>query len=63
MRRAGKDVVLLQYQDEPHHLKKYPNKLDYSVRMKDWFDHYLKGAKAPEWLEKGEAYREPKAED
>ncbi|MBV7315353.1 prolyl oligopeptidase family serine peptidase [Shewanella sp. NIFS-20-20] len=58
MRRAGKDVVLLQYEDEPHHLKKYPNKLDYSVRMMQYFDHYLKGAKAPMWLEQGEAYLE-----
>ncbi|WP_443018784.1 prolyl oligopeptidase family serine peptidase [Shewanella sp. UCD-FRSSP16_17] len=58
MRRTGKDVVFLQYEDEPHHLKKYPNKLDYTIRMKQYFDHYLKGAKAPEWLEKGEAYKE-----
>ncbi|NMH64642.1 prolyl oligopeptidase family serine peptidase [Shewanella salipaludis] len=63
MRRAGKEVVLLQYEDEPHHLKKYPNKLDYSIRMKQYFDHYLKGAKAPEWLTQGEAYREYKQED
>ncbi|WP_259651364.1 prolyl oligopeptidase family serine peptidase [Shewanella sp. KT0246] len=60
MRRTGKDVVFLQYEDEPHHLKKYPNKLDYTIRMKQYFDHYLKGAKAPEWLEKGEAYKEYK---
>ncbi|MBE8167713.1 MAG: prolyl oligopeptidase family serine peptidase [Shewanella sp.] len=58
MRRAGKDVVFLQYQDEPHHLKKYPNKLDYTIKMKQYFDHYLKGAPAPEWLTKGEAYYE-----
>ncbi|QYJ77866.1 prolyl oligopeptidase family serine peptidase [Shewanella acanthi] len=58
MRRAGKDVVFLQYEDEPHHLKKYPNKLDYTIRMMDYFDHYLKGKPAPEWLSKGEAYVE-----
>ena len=60
MRRAGKDVVFLQYQDEPHHLKKYPNKLDYTIKMKQYFDHYLKGAPAPKWLIKGEAYYEYK---
>ena len=60
MRRAGKDVVFLQYQDEPHHLKKYPNKLDYTIKMKQYFDHYLKGAPAPKWLTKGEAYYEYK---
>ncbi|MCH1928811.1 prolyl oligopeptidase family serine peptidase [Shewanella sp. A25] len=58
MRRAGKDVVFLQYEDEPHHLKKYPNKLDYTIRMMEYFDHYLKGKPAPEWLSKGEAYVE-----
>ncbi|GIU09730.1 S9 family peptidase [Shewanella morhuae] len=63
MRRAGKDVVFLQYEDEPHHLKKYPNKLDYSMRMMQYFDHYLKGTPAPAWLSKGEAYVEYKADD
>ncbi|PMG49860.1 prolyl oligopeptidase family serine peptidase [Shewanella sp. 10N.286.52.B9] len=58
MRRTGKDVVFLQYEDEPHHLKKYPNKLDYTIRMKQYFDHYLKGVAAPKWLKEGEAYRE-----
>ncbi|CAM3319074.1 alpha/beta hydrolase family protein [Shewanella pealeana] len=63
MRRAGKDVVFLQYQDEPHHLKKYPNKLDYSIRMMEYFDHYLKGKPAPKWLSEGEAYTEYKKAD
>ncbi|MGI2066651.1 prolyl oligopeptidase family serine peptidase [Shewanella sp. MF08487] len=63
MRRAGKDVVFLQYEDEPHHLKKYPNKLDYSIRMMQYFDHYLKGTPAPAWLSKGEAYVEYKPDD
>ncbi|QBF84778.1 S9 family peptidase [Shewanella maritima] len=63
MRRAGKDVVFLQYQDEPHHLKKYPNKLDYSIRMMEYFDHYLKGKDAPTWLTQGEAYQEYRAND
>ncbi|EGM70779.1 prolyl oligopeptidase family serine peptidase [Shewanella sp. HN-41] len=63
MRRAGKEVVFLQYEDEPHHLKKYPNKLDYSIRMMQYFDHYLKGKPAPAWLSQGEAYVEYKADD
>lgn len=63
MRRAGKEVVFLQYEDEPHHLKKYPNKLDYSIRMMEYFDHYLKGKPAPAWLSQGEAYVEYKADD
>lgn len=63
MRRAGKNVIMLQYEDEPHHLKKYPNKLDYTIRMKQYFDHYLKGTPAPTWISQGEAYHEAKAAD
>jgi dipeptidyl aminopeptidase/acylaminoacyl peptidase len=58
MRRLGKPCVLLQYRGEPHHLKKYPNKLDYSIKMKEYLDHYLKGMPAPEWISKGVPYRE-----
>jgi hypothetical protein len=41
-------------------LKKYPNKLDYTIKMKQYFDHYLKGEQAPDWLRQGEAYQEYK---
>lgn len=57
MRRLDKDVVFLQYRDEPHHLKKYPNKLDYTLKMKEYFDHYLKGEPAKEWITKGVPYK------
>ena len=56
LRRLGKDAVFLQYRGEPHHPQKYGNKLDYSIRMKEFFDHFLKGAPAPEWWAKGELY-------
>ena len=52
-RRMGKEVVFLSYPDEPHHLGKEPNQKDFQIRMKQWFDHYLKGDPAPEWMEKG----------
>lgn len=57
MRRYDKDVVFLQYHDEPHHLQKYSNKLDYAIRMKEYFDYYLKGEGDPEWIKAGESYR------
>ena len=60
MRRLDKNVILLQYEGEPHHLKKYPNKVDYTIKMKQYFDHYLKGAPAAKWMLEGEAYREKK---
>ena len=58
MRRLEKNVILLQYEGEPHHLKKYPNKVDYTIKMKQYFDHYLKGKPAPSWMVDGEAYQQ-----
>lgn len=57
MRRLQKDCVFLQYRGEPHHLGKYANKLDYSIKMKEYFDFYLKGKSAPDWIIKGVPYR------
>ncbi|MCP4902725.1 MAG: S9 family peptidase [bacterium] len=56
-RRLGKDCIFLQYRGEPHHLKKYPNKVDYSIKMKQFFDHHLKGEPAPEWMTEGVPYQ------
>ena len=56
-RRLGKNCIMLQYRGEPHHLKKYPNKLDYSIKMKEFFDHWLKGEPAPAWMTEGVSYR------
>jgi dipeptidyl aminopeptidase/acylaminoacyl peptidase len=57
MRRYNKDVISLQYHDEPHHLQKFPNKLDYAIRMKEYFDYYLKGVGEPEWIINGETFQ------
>jgi len=57
MRRLGKEAIFLEYRGEPHHLKQYPNKLDYSIKMREFFDHYLKGAPAPKWITEGVPYR------
>lgn len=58
LRRAGKDAIFLQYEGEPHHLKKFPNQVDFSIRMMEYFDHHLKGKPAPVWMQKGEAFIE-----
>jgi dipeptidyl aminopeptidase/acylaminoacyl peptidase len=52
-RRTGKQVILLSYPDEPHHLAKKENQKDFQVRMKQFFDHYLMGKPAPKWLTDG----------
>jgi len=56
-RRLDKDCIMLQYRGEPHHLKKTANKLDYSIKMKQFFDHHLKGEPAPVWMTEGVPYR------
>jgi len=55
LRRLNKPVWLLTYNDEPHNLKKesWGNRMDLNIRMKSFFDHYLKGAPMPEWMKVG----------
>ena len=52
-KRLGKEVIFLSYPDEPHHLGKEENQKDFQVRMKQFFDHYLKNAPAPSWMTDG----------
>jgi dipeptidyl aminopeptidase/acylaminoacyl peptidase len=58
LRRLGKEVYLFDYNGEPHGLRKRPNQKDYTIRLQQYFDHYLKGAPAPAWMEKGVPYIE-----
>ena len=52
-RRLGKQVILLSYPDEAHHLGRKENQKDFQVRMRQFFDHYLKGTPAPVWMTEG----------
>jgi dipeptidyl aminopeptidase/acylaminoacyl peptidase len=52
-RRLGKQVILLSYPDEAHHLGRRENQKDFQIRMRQFFDHYLKGAPAPLWMTEG----------
>lgn len=56
-RRFEKDCIMLQYENEPHHLRKYENKLDYATKMKEYFDHYVLGKPAAEWIQYGIKYK------
>ena len=53
LRRLGKNVIMLEYVGENHGLVKPANRYDYTIRMKEFFDHYLKGAPAPKWMTDG----------
>jgi len=57
MRRLEKDCIFLQYRKEGHHPKKYANKLDYTIKFREYLDHYLKGEPAADWIKEGVPYR------
>ena len=51
LRRLSKPVWMLQYNGEAHNLVHRHNCKDYSIRLMEFFDHYLKGAPKPAWME------------
>ncbi len=53
MRRLGKPAWLLNYNGEPHWPLKRQNRLDFNIRMQQFFDHYLKDQPLPLWMETG----------
>jgi acetyl esterase/lipase len=53
LRRLGKPVWLLNYNGEDHGLRKPQNRFDWTVRMQQFFDHYLKDSPPPVWLAEG----------
>lgn len=53
LRRLKKPVVMLEYVGENHGLRKPANQHDYTVRMKEFFDHFLMAAPAPAWWTDG----------
>lgn len=57
LRRLGKDTVFLQYRGADHHPATYANKLDWSIKMKEYLDYYLKGAQPAAWITNGQPYR------
>lgn len=56
-RRLNKEAILLEYDNEPHHPRKYENKLDYAIKMKEFYDHFLLGKPAPKWIKEGYLYK------
>jgi dipeptidyl aminopeptidase/acylaminoacyl peptidase len=56
LRRLGKEAYMFTYNGEKHGLRKRINQKDYTRRLQEFFDHFLKGAPAPEWMEKGIPY-------
>ncbi len=53
LRRLNKPVWMLTYNGAPHNLKRRADSKDLSIRMQQFFDHFLKGEAAPVWMEYG----------
>jgi len=53
LKRLNSPAWLLVYNDEDHNLVQRKNRKDLSVRLSQFFDHYLKGAPAPLWMTDG----------
>jgi dipeptidyl aminopeptidase/acylaminoacyl peptidase len=53
LRFLKKPVIFLSYEGEAHGYTRYDNQYDVEVRMHQFYDHYLKGAPAADWIANG----------
>ncbi|MDE6027775.1 MAG: prolyl oligopeptidase family serine peptidase, partial [Muribaculaceae bacterium] len=53
LRRLHKPVWMLQYNGEAHNIKQRKNRKDITVRLQQFFDHYLKDTPMPKWMKEG----------
>ena len=58
LRRLGKPCWMLNYNDDDHNLTRLPNKMDLSIRMRQFFDFYLNNGQQPLWMKEGIEARE-----
>lgn len=53
LRRLQKPVWMLQYNGEAHNIKERKNRKDITIRLQQFFDHYLMGEPMPRWMREG----------
>lgn len=53
LRRLNKKVWMLQYDNGEHGVSNEKDMKDFSIRMTQFFDHYLKELPAPVWMTRG----------
>jgi hypothetical protein len=58
LRFLGKPIIWVSYPGEGHSLRRLENRIDFQIRMREFFDHYLKGAPAPAWMTEGVPFLE-----
>jgi hypothetical protein len=53
LRQLGKEAYMFNYNTEKHGLRQRENQKHCTLHLDEFFDHYLKGAPKPDWMEKG----------
>ena len=53
LRRLGKPVWMLNYNEADHWPTRMQDKHDFQIRMAQFFNHYLKGEPMPDWMKEG----------
>ena len=53
LRRLGKPAWLLNYNGEPHWPVKWQNRLDFNIRLEQFFKYYLMDSPLPMWMKEG----------
>jgi dipeptidyl aminopeptidase/acylaminoacyl peptidase len=53
MRRLGKEVYMINYNNDVHNPASRANQKDVAMRMQQFFDNKLKGMPAPDWMVHG----------
>ena len=53
LRRLGKPSWFLNYNNEPHWPVKWQNRMDFNIRMEQFFDHFLMDGPMPRWMKDG----------
>ncbi len=56
LRWLEKEVILLSYPGEGHGLRSYDNQKDFQIRMRQFYEHHLRGAPMPKWMEEGRPF-------
>jgi len=58
LRFNKKNIIFLSYPGEGHGLRQYENQLDFQLRLRQFFNHYLRDMEAPGWMTEGVTYLE-----
>jgi dipeptidyl aminopeptidase/acylaminoacyl peptidase len=57
LRRLGKEVYLIDYNNDVHNPTKRANQKDIAMRMQQFFDYHLRGYAEPDWMIHGIPYQ------